>query len=649
METEITKITKTTHFLSLFPPFDRMETAEREELALTAQTLIFQEGDTVFKMGDTSLPYFFVVKTGLVQLIQQDEETTYLNSECDEGDIFGLRAWLAQDAYFSTAFAIETTEVYALNLDVFSQISQKNNKVALFLASTFASRLSSISSESPDELQKVRNFLFQRKGFSDQALELDAWQIDPVKQVIDCTPTHTIREAAKIMSIFSVGSILVIDAQKRPVGIITDSDFRKKVVAVETDMRHEPVTAIMSSPVKTIKPDLSISEVILLMLSQRISHFCITQDGSDKSPAIGLVSQRDILIAQGNNPILITKQLLNSTQLNRLHALREQAEVLINTYLQRNFPIPFIANIVTEINNVLTQKALEIAQKNLEETGAIMPKVRFCWAVVGAEGRREQLLRTDLDTILILEETDEAHRPETRRYFRDLATEVKRILKACGFEESELGISADNPEWCKSIAEWQLYFQYNIDNMPESQSAELGMLLDFRPNAGDFSLANALEAFMVEYVQADKTHVFLRHMAQAALKNPPPKSFFRSFIVESSGTHKNKFDIKARALRPLADVARILALEFQLRDYNSTFERFHKVATLAPHLAEICEAAGIAYEILLKKRALYGLNHQTSGRYISPDALDKQDKQELRGIFKIIEKLQKAVETHYGL
>ncbi len=642
---------ETARFLSLFPPFDRMEDAEREEIAHTAKSLTFHEGETIFRTGDVPLPYFFMVKSGLVQLIQQDADTTYLNSECDEGDTFGLRVWLSTDSdgYLSTAFAIEETEVYGISWAVFNQISQKNAKVSLFLASTFASTLSSIQGEVPNELQKVRDFLKASKGFADQALELDAWQIDSVKQVIDCTPTHTVREAAKIMSIFSVGSILVLDTQKRPVGIITDSDFRKKVIPVEADLRHEPVTAIMSTPVKTIKPDLSVSEVLLLMLSQRISHFCITQDGSDQSPAMGLVSQRDILMAQGNNPILITKQLINSTQSNRLHTLREQAEVLINAYLQRNFAIPFIANIATEINNVLMQKAIEIARASLEKSGKMMPNIRFCWAVIGAEGRREQLLRTDLDTILILEECPEAYKPEVRRYFCAFATEVKQILKECGFEESEIGISADNPEWCKTVAEWQLFFQYHIDHVQDSQLAELGMLLDFRPSAGDLQLAQEVEKAMVQSVEMDKEKKFLKHMAQAALKNPPPVSFFRSFMVESSGTHKNKFDIKMRALRPLADLARILALEFKLHDYNSTFDRFYKVASLAPTLAEVCEAGALAYEILLKQRALYGLNHKTSGRYILPETLTKQDKQELRGVFKIIEKVQKAVEVHYNL
>lgn len=642
-------LTETARFLSLFPPFDRMETSECEELARTAQLLTFHEGDTVFRMGDAPLPYFFMVKSGLIQLIQQDEETTYLNSECDEGDIFGLRAWLANHVYLSTAFAIENTEIYALSWDIFNQISQKNSKVALFLASTFASTNASIRSESPDELQKVRNFLTQRKGLADQTLELDAWKIDPVKQVIDCTAHHTVREAAKIMSIFGVGSILVVDEHKRPMGIITDSDFRKKVVSVEADLRNEPVTAIMSAPVKTIKPDLSVSEVILLMLSQRISHFCITQDGSDKSPAMGLVSQRDILIAQGNNPILITKQLINSTQINRLHTLREQAELLINAYLQRNFDIPFIANIVTEINNVLMQKAVEIAKINLEKVGKTAPEVDFCWAVVGAEGRREQLLRTDLDTILILEEKPAAYLPETKRYFQVFAQEVKQILKECGFEESELGINADNPAWCKTIQEWQAFLQYNIDNVNESILNELGMLLDFRPTAGKISLAHEIEDFLVNYVKQDKDRKFLKHMAQNALKNPPPKSFFKSFIVESSGVHKNKFDIKARALRPLADLARVLALEYQLHDYNSTFDRFHKVSTHAPHLSEICEAGALAYEILLKHRAIYGLHHKTSGRYISPESLDKHARQELRSVFKIIEKVQETIEKHYKL
>jgi CBS domain-containing protein len=635
------------HFLEAYPPFDRIVATDLAELCQLAQIRQYQEGDLIFKQGQMPQPFFCVVKSGLVQLVNQTGDDRALDNECDEGDIFGIRASLANDNYLADAIAAEPTELILLPLAKFHEITARNPKVALFLATIFAASITAIRAEAPEEIKKIRTFLEKRSSFSDTGLEFDAVKIDPIKHIVDCTPQHTIREAAKIMSIFRVGSILVTDAQKKPLGIITDSDFRKKVVSVETDIKQQPVTEIMSSPVKTIKPNLSISEMVLLMLSQRVGHFCITEDGTDQSPAIGVVSQRDILIAQGNNPIVLTKQIMQSVNAQQLHAIREQAEVLVNAYLQRDFAVPFVANIITEINNVLTQRAAEIATQNLIKKGLTIPEIKFCWVVIGAEGRREQLLRTDLDTILIYENIAEDQEEVVKEYFLLLAQEINQILIECGFEESELGITADKTQWCQSLKAWQSHFGAWIDAPHSIKNPDFGMFLDFRPVAGNFNLANQLKDFIFDSIQ--QNGAFLRFLAKLALRNLPPMSFFGSFIVEQSGDHRNKFDIKARALRPLSDAARVLAFSHQLRNYGSTFDRFEEVASLQPPIAEVCSAGAVAYEILLKQRALYGLKHKSSGRYIIPDELSKGDKQTLRSIFKVIEKVQKTIETRFDL
>ena len=51
------------------------------------------------------------------------------------------------------------------------------------------------------------------------------------------------------------------------------------------------------------------------------------------------------------------------------------------------------------------------------------------------------------------------------------------------------------------------------------------------------------------------------HLAKDCLTGKPPLSFFRNFIVEKDGEHKNRLDIKTRGLVPFVDFARVMALE----------------------------------------------------------------------------------------
>ncbi|MEO1652551.1 MAG: DUF294 nucleotidyltransferase-like domain-containing protein [Bacteroidota bacterium] len=635
------------NFLKKYPPFDLMK---REVLlALSSQVSMqyYEENQPLFEQGDKPFPYFFVVNKGNIHIFEYQNGKQELVDKCDEGDIFGVRASMANDGYLAKAVAAEDSLLYTIPMEPFNEILEANPKISLFLASGFASGVSILKSENSFNVSHVRRFMEQKGDNPREFIETDTLDLHSQKEVVSCTPNHTVREAAKIMSIFNVGSILITNDQKHPRGIITDTDFRKKVVSSDDMVKNKLVTEIMTSPVKTIKPGLSVAEAMLLMISERVSHFCVTEDGSSDSPAIGMISQRDILIAQGNNPAVLAKQLLKTNNISQLANIREKAEYLVRSYLQKEVSVPFVANIITAINDVLIQKAAQMAQAKLEEQGKPMPDVHFSWMSLGSEGRKEQLLRTDQDNALVYAEPPEDQAESIKEYFLAYSREIRDILIACGFVSCPADMMASNPKWCLSLSEWKQNFQGWIREPDMKSLMMTSIFFDFRPVVGESYLAEELKEFIFE--QIEKDDLFLARLAKNALQNPPPLSFFRGFIVEKSGDHKNEFDIKARAMMPLTDAARVLAYEFRLKNYHSTFERFLEVGKRDKNLGDICEAAAIAYEILIRQRALSGLNNQNSGRYINPDELNKLDRQTLRNTFKTIEKLQQILEIRYRL
>jgi CBS domain-containing protein len=125
--------------------------------------------------------------------------------------------------------------------------------------------------------------------------------------------------------------------------------------------------------------------------------------------------------------------------------------------------------------------------------------------------------------------------------------------------------------------------------------------------------------------------------------------FFRNFIVEKSGEQRDKFDIKLRAMMPLADAARLLMLSHRVFGINNTFKRFEKLAELEPSNQELYLEAGKAYEIFMRIRAIEGLKTQTSGRFIQPESLGKLQRQLLKNAFFPIDELQKIIRVRFQL
>ncbi|TXK37559.1 nucleotidyltransferase, partial [Pontibacter qinzhouensis] len=146
-----------------------------------------------------------------------------------------------------------------------------------------------------------------------------------------------------------------------------------------------------------------------------------------------------------------------------------------------------------------------------------------------------------------------------------------------------------------------------------------------------------------------KGKIFLPYLARQARQNPTPLSFFRNFILERGGEHKDQFDIKLRAMTPLVDAARVLTLENRITGENNTIKRYEKLAELEPQNAALYRETAMAYEIMMRLRALNGIRCHNSGRYIKPEQLSKIERQTLRNTFVTITDIQELLQVRFQL
>jgi len=111
------------------------------------------------------------------------------------------------------------------------------------------------------------------------------------KKVVTCTPSTSIMDAAKKMRSKTISSVVVVNG-KKPVGIVTERDFTKKVVSLNLDTKKNPVSKIMTSPVISIPPETNIYYAQEQMEKKNFRRFPVT---NKKGELIGIITQRDIL------------------------------------------------------------------------------------------------------------------------------------------------------------------------------------------------------------------------------------------------------------------------------------------------------------------------------------------------------------------
>jgi CBS domain-containing protein len=605
-------------FISAFPPFDLLPEAALSDVAQSIDVVYAAANDYLFRENDVPLNHFFVVRKGSVRIISNN----VLIDQCDEGDVFGVRVLLANDRYLADAEVEENAVLYCIPAERFKQIMTDNPQVANYFISGFASGKS--LPQTP--------FRILSSAPAPSTFMSGVQVINGNCDVVHCAPSTTIKAAALAMMEKGVGSIVIVDKQGCPLGIITDKDLRNKVATGLVSI-DEPASKIMSAPVITVLNQLSQTDYLVEMLAHRVHHLCITNDGTASSPITGMITEHDLLLQQGNNPALILKEVDRAQSIDRLIALRKQVSLLLRKHIDENMPVEVTMRLATAITERITQKVIEMAMDDIGQA-----PVSFCWLALGSLGRGEQILQTDQDHALVYQEGDH------QDYFLRLAKEVSSLLERLGHPKDPADVSAENPKWCLTLNAWKAQFTKWIETPDPDSILHTTIFLDFRPVYGNRDLANELRQHIFN-VQT-KAEWFTTLLARDALQTPSPLSFFRNLVVERSGEYKDRFDIKLRVLLPLVDCARVMAIDQKI-DAVHTPTRYMLLAQRMPNRATLMESAAEATNFIIRLKAESGFSNNDGGRYIEPKHLNKLNRQMLRTIFSTLDDLQQMVKSHF--
>ncbi|WP_305377573.1 putative nucleotidyltransferase substrate binding domain-containing protein [Pseudomonas rhodesiae] len=619
----------TLQFLQRFPPFNQMENAHLAFLVEQCQLRFYAPGDSILKPSGGPVEHFYIVKQGRV--IGERPDTTETTFEITTGECFPLAALLGERATRTEHKAAEDTFCLQLNKPAFIKLFALSSPFRDFALRGVSSLLDQVNQQVQ---QKAVETLGTQYSLNTRLGEL------AMRHPVTCNPHTPLREAVTLMHEQQVGSIVIVDDNKAPLGIFTLRDLRHVVAGGVSDF-SQAIDAHMTQAPFFLTPDHSAFDAAIAMTERHIAHVCLVKD----QRLCGVVSERDLFSLQRVDLVHLARTIRNAPRIDNLVAIRGEIGQLVERMLAHGASSTQITHIITLLNDHTVCRVIELS---VAEKGD--PGVPFSWLCFGSEGRREQTLYTDQDNGILFEAKDAAEAAAIRGRLLPLAQHINQSLALCGFSLCKGNIMAGNPELCLSRAEWARRFAAFIREATPENLLGSSIYFDLRVVWGDEQGCEVLRQGILDQVADNR--LFQRMLAENALRQRPPVGRFRDFVLTRKGGEKATLDLKVQGLTPFVDGARLLALANGIHA-NNTLERLRQLV-----VKEVIEPLdGAAYEeayhfiqqTRMQQHQLQSRENQPYSNRVDPDSLNHLDRRILRESLRQAQRLQSSLTLRYQL
>ncbi len=610
-------------FLALHAPFDSLPKGVLDGLPAKLTSRYYRRGSVLVTAGQENRE-MFVLRSGAIDIIDTHGS---LVERSEVGTCFGMSSVISGGVSKFTMTSHEDSLVLVMDGKLFLELMATEPAFSRFFMAQQAGRM-----RSAVEAVQVTD--------SGGAVLKTRVQDMLKKQPIWAPPDTPIREAARIMSEKRVSALLITVDEKLE-GIVTDRDLRNKVVAINRDST-EPVSQIMTSDPITM-PMHSLAFECMLEMAQRGLHHLPVVDGDR---VVGMVSAGDLMRLEQANPIYLVGDIAAQTDLAGLKISAARLPAVVETYIAQDASADDINRVVTAIGDSITRKLINFAEAELGP-----PPVRYCWVALGSQARLEQGLQSDQDNAIII---DDSVTEADHEWFAKLADRVTSGLVECGYPLCPGDMMASNPMWRQPLRQWGHYVSGWINEPEPDALLNAQTFFDMRPLYGDNELFSRLQRTVTGL--APRSSRFLAYLAKQTQQWSPPIGFFRDFVLETAGEHKDTLDIKAGGIIAIVQMARLFALSKGLTQVN-TMARLKAAATASALTEENAQDLADAFEFITYMRLRHQVRQLRAGlkpdSHIRPAELSAFEKRHLREAFQIIRKMQSALafvyQTHLTL
>ena len=620
MEVELLEIQD---FISQYPPFDELPEEALIEAVQHMEISYYRAGADIINLS-TMIQDLYMIRSGEVELYRRSGE---LYNRLDQGNLFGQMGLLTNNKVRFPAKAVKDTLLYCLPESIFAEFCERYISFADFVEAEDSTRLK----------QAVES-----KGDNANALTTSKVKTLLTREPLIVSSESSIQSVAIIMAEENQSAVLIkdpnIDDQEgfSFVGLITEHDLCAKVIASGLSV-ETPVSEVMSTELMSLDHNAYIFEAMLLMLRHNVHHLPIMKN---KRP-IGLIEVSDIIRYESQNSLLFVSSIFQQQSTEDLAQLSVQLKDCFVRMVNEDANSHMVGRAMSEIGRSFKQRLLELAE---EQFGP--PPIPYCFLALGSMARDEQLLVTDQDNGLILDNSydEKLH----GAYFEKLSHFVCDGLDACGYVYCTGDIMATNPEYRKTQTQWEACFTDWIDNPNPKALLNCNIFFDLTGVYGRVKWAEQLNAFILR--RAKKNNRFLACMARNALNRKPPLGFFKDFVMENDGRHNNSINLKRRGTAPLADLIRVHALAIGSQSQNS-FDRLEDIieAGILPKSkgADLRHAMELISLVRLRHQSLDVESDIEPDNNIEPENMSDLERRNLKDAFLVLSNAQNFLKYRY--
>ncbi len=592
------------------PPFDLLDNAGRARLSARVDMGFHARGETLITAGAPSERVLLLLK-GHVQAFDLDaagHEQRF--ADYGPGDIVGAWAVIAGRARHSYRADSDVVS-FLLPADMFRELLAGYPGFAAWFHEGLAVKGPMAERTRGSELAEI------------MVTQVGAAQLAPAVRI----PADTsIREASARLRAARVDCLLIDDPAHPQPGVVTRTDLLD-ALTVDRLPLDAAVGPLASRPLVAMQTSDVLFQALATMAERRIERVAVR----DGDAIVGTLGMAEVLSHYASHSHLI------SLRLARAHTIEDVAEAargmprLVRTLHAQGARMPALMELVSALNSRVMARLFELLVPQ-EFQG------RMCLLVLGSEGRREQLLKTDQDNALVIDDALEWPELEaTMARFTEIMGEV-------GYPPCPGGVMVSNAHWRMSATDWQARLDHWRSHYDKQAAMDLSITLDARPVAGNPALFASLDAQLLALGGDDR---LLHAMAAAVLQFESPLTFFGQLRQGDRG-----LDLKRGGIFPIVHGLRCLALRHGLAERNSfaRCDALVRTGHLDPALGrDLAQTLAVLQRLRLDAQLATLDAGGMPDNLLQASSLRRLDRELLRDALRVVKAFQQHVRTVFHL
>lgn len=596
-------------------PFDCLNTQEQKLVRDSVDIAYFKEGEVVLDIGSTPTHLFIPIK-GFVQQLENGEEVAiYGPDDCFDGR--GLMAGKVSSQFIAS----EEVVAYQLAKATVNELISSNTT---FSALLFA------------DLSKKLNALAERRN----QYEINSLSLALVSQAF-LRKANTVDASTDLMSVVKIFNdqrtthVLVRNAlpESKDLGIFTTTNLQRAILA-QLPLESTPVGPLSNYKLITVQANVRLYEALAVMIKHSVNRVVVM----NQSEVVGILEQVDLLSFVANGSSLVVQKILQSKTLEDLKIPAEQITKLISLLHRNGSKVEMIARLVQELNTKLFEKAWSlIASPDL--------LANSCLFVMGSEGRGEQILKTDQDNGLIVNDNF----PIGEQVI-SCCDQFSAALIDFGYPECPGKIMVNNSAWRMTVKDFSETAKgWLLEPSPESLM-NLAIFLDSHPISGDPKLLETVKQALFKLINDNQ--FLLARFASAIESISSEAGWWNRLLTLGSDNADHRINLKKAGIFAIVHGIRSLALENHI-SINSTVGRIQELVQMHKLPKDLAGELVESLHLLMELRLKGGLSELETSKEVSGEIdtsrLSTLERDLLKDSLSVVKRFKLFLRQHFRL